>query len=84
MPDLETQIAAALVHLEYLREDVSETKALVKDQNGKVRRLEGDVAGLKATARITGRNHGASWGAGAGAVIGGIATAVYHYFSGGK
>lgn len=73
MPDLETQIAQALVHLEYLREDVTEIKADVKAQNGRVRKLE------------TGqRNSSASWGAGAGAALGGALTVIWHWFSGAK
>lgn len=84
MADLETQIAQALVHLEYLREDVTETKTLVKAQNGRVRALENHVTEMKAAAKASGRNHGASWGAGAGAVIAGALTALWHTFSGAK
>lgn len=72
MPDLETKIEKALVHLEYLREDVTEIKADVKAQNGRVRRLE--------TAR---RNLHASWGAVGGGVIAG-AMWVWHTLIGAK
>lgn len=84
MADLETQIAQALVHLQYLREDVTETKSLVKEQNGKVRRLEGDVRELKTVAKTAGRNHGAGWGAGGGVLGGLLAGFVQHWMSGGK
>lgn len=70
--DIQTQLAAALVHLEYLREAVTEIKADVKAQNGRVRRLE--------TGR---RNWGASWGAIGGGVIAG-AMWVWHTLSGAK
>lgn len=77
MADLETQIAAALVHLEYLRADVSETKTLVQAQNGRVRTLETDVAALKFSIDTTPskkdlRNYGAGFGAAGASAVGAI------------
>lgn len=66
MQDLETKIERALVHLEYLREDVSETKSLVKAQNGRVRDLENQVTEIKVEAKAA----GSKWGA----IVGGLIT----------
>lgn len=71
--EMEKQLTQALVHLEYLREDVTEIKAVVREQNGRVHRLESGQ-----------RNTSASWGAGAGAALGGALTVIYHWFAGPK
>lgn len=87
MADLETQIATALVHLEYLRDGQDRANEHLQKLNGRVGTVEDDVirikADAKADAKISGRNHGASWGAiGGGAMAG--AMWVWHTLAGGK
>lgn len=69
-------LAQVIVHLEYLRDDVSEIKTAVREQNGRVRKLEERVTEINAEAKTAGRNHGATWGAILGGVIAGIWSAV--------
>lgn len=64
-------IAAALVHLEYLRKAADETNEHLTRVNGRLGAVETRAAILEDRANAA-KNSGRNWGAGAGAVGGAI------------